>query len=89
MNAPIYPRVGTSRLRPPVVKSDIFPWLGDEVSDAVGAGWDNGIRSREGLLLLALSEVYPVTPTGTPLTWPAVPGDHAAIGALEARDEIP
>ena len=68
-----------------MVESDIFPWLGDEVTDAVNAGWDNGVRNREGLLLLALSLVYPETPAGVPLTWPAVPGDSVAIQALEAR----
>jgi len=61
-----------------------FPWLDQEVTDALNYGQENGLRGV-ALVIFALNMAYPVTPDGRPVQWPAVPGDCPALPALEAR----
>jgi len=61
-----------------------FPWLDQEVTEALTYGQENGL-SGVSLVIFALNMAYPVTPDGRPVLWPAVPGDCPALPALEAR----
>ena len=67
-----------------VTDCNVFPWLEQEVTDALVYGQENGLRGVS-LVIFALNMAYPVTPDGRPVLWPAVPGDCAPLHALEAR----
>ncbi len=67
-----------------VTDCNVFPWLEQEVTDALVYGQENGLRGV-ALVIFALNMAYPVTPDGRPVLWPAVPGDCAPLHALEAR----
>jgi len=81
------PAVG--RHRPPIEECDIFPWMPEQVNDAIMAAWNqHGMRTPEDLATHALTDVYPTTPDGMPVSWPAEPDDCAAVRAIEERVQI-
>jgi hypothetical protein len=74
------------RGRAPIRQCDHFPWLVEDV-DRVMAGLLE-LRPRttaEDLTLTALEEVYPHTPAGEPVAWPAAPDDCLPLKAIQAR----
>lgn len=81
------PKTGYRRAhRPPIRTCEVFPWLGDEIDTVMEAICNEhpGIDARV-LAILTLREVYPHTPDGVPVAWPAVSGDCPAIAGLQER----
>jgi len=68
--------------------SGILPWLSERVDDAIVHQINHGHRDCDVIATMVLREVYPVTTDGTPIQWPCVPRDAAALGCLEQRVKI-
>lgn len=62
-----------------------MPWMPDEVTAVMMAGWAEGERDPTTLAVAALRAVYPVDPSGGALKWPTSPADCDAKRVLESR----
>lgn len=62
-----------------------LPWLADAVDAVTFEKLDAGERDCARLTQAVLREVYPVTPDGRRIPWPARPNDGVALRLLEER----
>lgn len=74
--------------RSPIYSCGQFPWLPDDVDHVLHVLTDEGICNEADLARRALQEIYPHTPEGKNLRWPAVPGDCVQIRAIAGRVAI-
>lgn len=81
------PRRVVRRPRRAPVRCQKLPWLSKDVERVALDVIDDGELRPEAITQIVLSEVYPVTPEGEPIDWPAIPEDCAALRLLEARTE--
>jgi len=64
------------------------PWMPERVNEVILKGLEEGVREERALVLMALHSVYDETVDGNIIQWPTVPGDCAALKAIEERTRI-
>lgn len=73
----------TKRSELPADACGLFPWMADEVDEAIVAITDTGERDAAVIEEAVARDVYPVTPEGAPQTWPPSSDDVRALCILD------